>query len=181
MAVNRGKDFEKVIQKCIERVKGVSIDRLHDQTNGFAGSKNPCDFIVYKKPYLYYIECKTVHGNTLSIHSNDEKHKYGNITNYQWEELLKKSKIDGVIAGIICWWVDKDITRFIPIQALECLRTLWDEKSVRFDTEVVYDGLSDTYTLPIIEGDKLRVYYDYDMNEFFHDIEKEKKKKGETA
>lgn len=40
---NRGKDFEKIIKEAFERVKGVSIDRLHDQMNGYACSYNICD------------------------------------------------------------------------------------------------------------------------------------------
>ena len=115
MAVNRGKQFEEEVEKCLRRVKGVSIDRIHDQTTGYVGSSNVCDFIVYKKPYLIYIECKSVHGNTLSIHSIPKPDKrgklhgfYGNISDKQWEGLLEKSKIDGVMAGVLCWWIDKD-------------------------------------------------------------------------
>lgn len=179
MAVNRGKDFEHVIREAFEKISDVSIDRLHDQTNGFAGSTNICDFIVYKKPYEYYIECKTVHGNTLSIHGNDEKHKYGNITNKQWEGLLEKSKIKGVFAGIICWWVDKDITRFIPIQLLQYLRERGD-KSIRYDCDWnIAEPDDKPFTFKNvqrcinIQGKKKRVFFDYDMDSFFHKIEKE--------
>ena len=94
MSVNRGKDFENVIKRSFEKVEGVSIDRLHDQTTGFKGSRNICDFIVYKEPYEYYIECKSVHGNTLP---------FSNITDNQWTGMLEKSRIEGVFAGLICW------------------------------------------------------------------------------
>ena len=43
MTVNRGKQFEDVIRQAFEKVPDVSIDRLHDQTNGFRGSQNICD------------------------------------------------------------------------------------------------------------------------------------------
>lgn len=43
MAVNRGKKFENVIREAFEKVPNVSVDRLHDQTNGFKGSQNICD------------------------------------------------------------------------------------------------------------------------------------------
>ena len=85
MAISRGKDFEKVIKECFELVPNTSVDRLHDQMNGFAGSTNICDFIVYHNPLIYYIECKSVHGNTLP---------FSNITKNQWQGLLAKSKID---------------------------------------------------------------------------------------
>lgn len=167
MAESRGKKFEHQIQECFERVDGASVDRIHDQTNGFTGSSNISDFIVYKKPNLYYIECKSVQGNTLCINSNDPKHKYGNITNKQWEGLLEKSEIDGVVAGVICWWVDKDVTKFIPIQALQCLRESYKQKGVRYDIDIVDDGLFNQYPIIDIVGRKKRVFFEYDMENFF--------------
>lgn len=159
MAENRGKKFEKVIEESFLRIPDVSVDRLHDQTNGFAGSSNICDYIVYKKPYEFYLECKSVHGNTLSIHGNNAKNRYGNLTNKQWEGLLGKSYINGVIAGVICWWVDKDVTLFIPIQVLEKCRCC-GMKSIRYDFE---DGIE-------IKGRKKRVFFDYDMTSFFEGV-----------
>lgn len=163
MAVNRGKQFEDAIREAFEKVPGVSIDRLHDQTTKFKGtSANICDFIVYKEPYEYYIECKSVHGNTLSIHSNDPKHKYGNISNTQWEGLLEKSFIEGVTAGIICWWIDKDRTLFIPIQTLQKLLNSGNV-SYRYDW--------DSYDVVEIKGKKKRVFFDYDMEEFLNEVQ----------
>lgn len=168
MAVNRGKKFEDVIRESFEKVPGVSIDRLHDQTTKFKGtSANICDFIVYREPYEYYFECKSVHGNTLSIHSNDPKHKYGNISNAQWEGLLEKSQIEGVTAGIICWWIDKDVTKFIPIQMLQWFRDT-GYKSVSYlalnsQPEVVQSIIE-------ITGKKKRVFFDYDMEKFLNDL-----------
>lgn len=160
MAENRGKKFEKVIKESFLKIQDVSVDRLHDQTNGFAGSSNICDYIVYKKPHEFYIECKSVHGNTLSIHGNNPKNRYGNITNKQWEGLLDKSCINGVIAGVMCWWVDRDVTMFIPIQVLERCRG-FGMKSIRYDFE---EGIE-------IKGRKKRVFFDYDMTSFFEEVE----------
>lgn len=164
MAVNRGKQFENVVREAFEKVPEVSVDRLHDQTTGFKGSQNICDFIVYRKPYEFYFECKSVHGNTLSIYSNEPKKKYGNITNKQWDGLLEKSKIEGVFAGIICWWIDKGITLFIPIQVLQFIRSI-DKKSVRYDDIYNYDGYPDIIE---IKGQKKRVFFEYDMEEFLN-------------
>lgn len=151
MPQNRGKKFEEYIRKSFEKIPGVSIDRLHDQTNGFRGSQNICDFIVYKKPYEYYIECKSVHGNVLP---------FRNITDTQWEGLSKKSQIQGVFAGVICWWVDRDITRFIPIRQLILLE-MHGHKSYRYD----WEGESIE-----IKGKKKRIFFNYDMEVFFNEI-----------
>ena len=157
MAKNKGKDFENIIRNAFSKITNVSIDRIPDQTMHHKGACNICDFIVYKEPYEYYIECKTVKGNTLP---------FSNITDTQWEGLLKKSKIEGVFAGVICWWTEKDVTLFIPIQTLNIWKTQVQLKSIRYDIwEKDFDVIK-------INGKKKRVYFDYDIEEFFKTIER---------
>lgn len=153
MPVNHGKKFEDVIREAFEKVPGVSIDRLHDQTTHYKGSSNICDFIVYREPYEYYFECKSVHGNTLP---------FRNISATQWNGLLEKSFIEGVTAGIICWWIDKDRTLFIPIQTLQKLLNSGNV-SYRYDW--------DSYDVVEIGGKKKRVFFDYDMEEFLSELQ----------
>ena len=156
MAINRGKQFEDVIKQAFLKIPGVSIDRLHDQMTGYkVTSANICDFIVYKKPYEYYIECKSVHGNTLP---------FSNITDNQWRGLLEKSKIEGVKAGIICWWIKFDTTLFLPIQTLDIWRNQVGLKSIKYDIwEKDFDVIK-------ICGKKKRVFFDYDMTTFFKEV-----------
>ena len=164
MTVNYGKKFEGIVREAFEKVPNVSIDRLHDQTTGFKGSSNICDFIVYREPYEYYIECKSVHGNTLS---------FSNITERQWNGLLEKSEIEGVFAGVICWWIDKDVTKFIPIRDLVIAKKC-GYKSIRYDTECYIEHPMDELGYKAfsveIKGKKKRVFFDYDMEEFFNDL-----------
>lgn len=168
MATNRGKQFETCIEQAFKKVPETSVVRLHDQTTGTLGSSNHCDYIVYKKPYEYHIECKSVHGNTLSIHSTPKPDKfgvlhgfYGAITDTQWEGLLENSKIPGVVAGVICWWVDKDVTKFIPIAELQHLYDI-GFKSIRYDTP-------NGYMIDLV-GQKKRVFFEYDMEQFFKEV-----------
>jgi len=170
MAKNRGKDFEQVIRECFERIDDVSIDRLHDQTTRYKGSTNICDFIVYRQPYEHYFECKSVHGNTLP---------FSNITETQWNGLLEKSQVEGVIAGIICWWIDKDVTRFIPIQLLNYLYNKGD-KSIRYDCDwnVGIPGekpftFKAVYKCIPIQGEKKRVFFDYDLEAFLNELDED--------
>ena len=148
MAQNKGKQFEQKVREAFEKVDGVSIDRIPDQTMRHKGARNICDFIVYKKPHEYYIECKSVHGNILP---------FNNISESQWQGLLEKSKIPGVFAGIICWWVDKDVTLFIPINVLQIFK-LNGCRSMRYDAY--------SYDIVPLEGKKKRVFFDYDMEQF---------------
>ena len=163
MSQNRGKQFEQVIKEAFLRVPNVSVNRLPDQVSGFkVTSSNICDFIIYKKPHEYYIECKTVHGNTLP---------FSNIRPNQWDGLLEKSKIDGVHAGVICWWVDKNVTLYLPIEFLERAKELGFKSvpSYLFDVWILetYDKLPE-----VIQGKKRRVFFDYDMQSFLENMEK---------
>lgn len=155
--VNRGKKFEDVFKGAVEKIQGVALVRLHDQTTGFIGSKNPCDFLIYKSPYMYAIECKSVHGNRLPM---------TNITDYQYKELLRMSDVEGVIAGIVCWYIDRDITLFIPIKTV-CALKYNGAKSISY--EIKDDNEFLTYE---IHGRKKKVFFEYDMDSFFHSIEK---------
>lgn len=153
MAENRGKSFENIIRDNLEKVPGVSVDRLHDQTTGFVGSSNICDFIVYRKPNVLYIECKSCHGNTFPL---------SNITDNQYKGLLEKSNIPGVISGVIIWWADKDVTAFFSIDYIAILKSN-NVKSIRFDN-VEENGF-------IISGKKKRVFFEYDMQSFLDEVQ----------
>lgn len=157
MAQNRGKDFEDVFRDCVEKVSDTSIVRLHDQVQGYLGARNHCDFIVYHYPFEYHIECKSVHGNRLP---------FTNITDFQWRGLSKVSKVKGVVSGVVCWYIDRDVTLFIPIKTLEALRYN-GAKSISYEIMGDYEYL--TYEIP---GKKKRVFFDYDIDSFFHAIEK---------
>ena len=149
--INRGKQFEQKVRESFEKIGDVSVDRIPDQTSKYKGSTNICDFMVYKNPHLFYIECKSVHGNTLP---------FLNIRPNQWNGLLEKSKIPGVVAGVMCWWVDCDTTKFIPIQMLEEMKNN-NGKSIRYDVIA-----SNGYFTIEIKGTKKRVFFDYDMRSF---------------
>ena len=150
--VNRGKDFEDKIRDAFEKVPDCSVDRLHDQMSGYAGSSNVCDFIIYRKPRQLYLECKACYGNTLNFH---------NITKNQWDGLLEKSKIDGVTAGVVIWFIEHDVTVFIPIQALESHREA-GAKSVSAKTGYTSFGMN----WILLPGEKKRVFFEYNAKEF---------------
>jgi len=149
MAKNLGKKFEAIIGKAFEDVRGCSVDRIPDQTMKYKDRKNVADFIVYKYPNQYYIECKTVHGNTLP---------FSNIT--QFDALYEKSFVIGVCAGVMCWWVDKDVTRWIRIEELAYLKRQ-GRKSIRYDESIP------NFRGKTIPGRKKRVYFEYFMELFF--------------
>lgn len=166
MSVNRGKAFEDVVKGAFESVPNTHVKRLYDVQGGYLGVANECDFYVFRSPNLYLIECKSVHGNLLSINSNDPKRKYGDISNTQWEGMLEASKKKNVVAGVMCWWVDKDVTKFLPIQLLH-LEKFKGAKSIRYDYEPFQAVIEPSFNFIPIEGKKKRIFFDYDMESFF--------------
>lgn len=154
MATNRGKDFEAQVRKAFTEVENTSVDRFADPTAGYAGIKNICDYVIYKFPYQYFIECKAIHGNTLNFNSH--------ITGNQWMGLLEKSKLRGVIAGVLVWFIDHDLTFFVPIQELEMLRRA-DIRSLNIKAFMEVPSAFNYFELV---GKKKRVFFDYDAEHF---------------
>lgn len=155
--VNRGKAFENQISEGLKKVPNTVVTRLYDSTNGYKGVCTICDFVVYKCPNSYYLECKSVYGNRLS---------FNNITRNQWKSLLNVSGFRGVYAGIICWWIDYDKTYYMPIETLAKLKYNSNIKSI--DVNQI-----EKYHLSEIEitGEKKRIFFNYDMQKFFDIIE----------
>lgn len=156
--VNRGKQFEEAICAGFKAVPETSVLRLYDPQGGQAGVSNICDFVVYHYPHQLFIECKSCYGNTLSIHTNNPKNKYGAISNTQWEGMLEVSTVPGVIAGVMAWFIDHDETLFIPIQVLQELRES-GAKSVNINKV----DRTQCYMVP---GKKKRVLFEYDFTNF---------------
>ena len=155
MGVNRGKEFEGTIRAAFEKVNDCSIDRLPDQMNGFAGGSNICDFIVYKYPNIFYLECKSCYGNTLNFHA---------ITQHQKEGLREKAFIPGVISGVIVWFIDWDKTYFVPIMTIIEMEEE-GVKSINRKTIEMEKGVIE------IKGTKKRVFFNYNMDEFLKEVQ----------
>ena len=143
------------MKKQFEKIENLSIDRLYDVTTGFKNQNNICDFIVYKEGTLNYFECKAIHGNTLNFKSH--------IRENQWDKLLDKSYIGGVNAGIICWFIDWDITLFIDIQVLQQMK---NKNYKSFNVVKDINKVEKVY----IDGKKKRVLFEYNLEKFLEEI-----------
>ena len=141
--MSKGKDFEKEFSKQLS--SQFFVYRLYD-TLGYGKLANIADYIAYKYPYIYLLEMKTTAGASLP---------FANISETQWNGLLKATNVEGVISGFPVWFYDKGVTRFFSIQEL----TTIDAKSVRYDSDL---GIT-------IEGTRRRVFFDYDIDKFYKD------------
>lgn len=148
MANNRGKQFEaKFKADILATVPDCSIDRLYDSQSGYIAISNISDFIFYKKPNIFYLECKSHQGNTFPL---------ANLT--QYEKLKSKVGIPGVRAGVVLWMIDHDRVVYVPIATITKLKND-GKKSVNIRTIE-----SDGYKIIDIPSVKKRVFMDSDYS-----------------
>ncbi len=92
-AVTLGKKAEGKVREWLDLPEsGHDFNRIPDQLSGFYGSKNICDFYMYKYPYMYYIESKASYNDNM---------QFSMITEYQRTEMYKRSKIFGVRSIVV--------------------------------------------------------------------------------
>ena len=108
MSVNRGKQFEsKFKEDWVRTVPESSIDRIYDVVSGKKTISNISDFVGYKYPNIFYLECKSTAENTFN---------FAKLT--QYDKLVKKVGIKGVRAGVIIWFIKHDRVIYVPIKTI---------------------------------------------------------------
>lgn len=144
--MNDGKMFEKV---CREQIQEIAyIYRINDFGN-MVGIKNPCDHFAYKYPYFYMLENKAYSGASLPLKA---------ISDYQRESMQDARKYKGVLSYFLIWYMDKDVTRAVPVEVISELHET-NKKSIRYD-------YPDDRIIEI-DGVKKKKYFVYDWVKFF--------------
>ena len=148
MAVNRGKDFEqKFKEDWIRTIPDSSIDRIYDSVSGYKTVSNISDFIGFKKPNIFYLECKSTNENTFN---------FAKLT--QYDKLVTKVGIPGVRAGAVIWFIKHDKVLYVPISTIKKMKED-GLKSVNIRT--IFDSEYRFYNIP---SQKLRVYMESDYS-----------------
>lgn len=110
-----GKKAEHKISEWLDRPElGYSFDRIPDQMTGQYGSKNICDFICFKSPYLWYIESKA---------TENDRFDFTMISDFQYDSLMKKSKIENVFGCIIVLFATYKRAFLIDIREIDNLKS----------------------------------------------------------
>lgn len=145
---NKGKKFETKFKEDRKKtVPDSSIDRLFDGTAGFKNISNISDFICYKYPNIYYIECKT---------TKDVSFPLNHLT--QYEKLTEKIGIKGVKIGVLIWYYNYDHVVFIPITTIKEIKET-GKKSININKLLVSD-----YEFIEIPSIKKRTFMDSDYS-----------------
>lgn len=153
MPKSKGKEFEGIVKAAAVQA-GFATLRLYDTTNGFAGVNNPCDFVIYKRPYNYYIECKSTQTGTLN---------FAAIRENQWEKLGKLKNFDGAVCGFLIWFIKNQQVIFVPYDTAAKLRAKGHKSlSVKSLVEAGNEGL---FCYEFKKSIK-RVFFDFDLEDF---------------
>lgn len=117
--INYGKKFEERFKLDWKNtVEDSCIVRLYDNMSGFRSISNISDFICYKQPNLFFIECKAHAGASIPFTAISQYYK---LVNYM--------DVPGVRAGIVVWLYEKDLVLYVPIKTIKKLKEK-GEKSV---------------------------------------------------
>lgn len=109
---NRGKQFEQKFKgDWLKTIPNGSIDRLYDTTNGYLSISQISDYIGYSYPNIFYLECKTIKGNTFPL---------SNLT--QFDKLKHKVGLYGVRCGVVIWFYERDKVIYVPIKTIQKMK-----------------------------------------------------------
>ena len=146
MALNKGKQFESKFKLDFQKsFPDGTIDRIYDTTNGYKTICNVSDFIGYSYPCIMYLECKSHLSNTWN---------FSYFT--QYDKLLTKIGIKGVIAGVVLWMIDHDVVVFLPVEEVKKMK---EDGCKSFNIKMLEEKVYNILVLPSV---KKRVFLDTD-------------------
>lgn len=155
MRQNRGKQFEDKVQTQLNALPDVHCERLYDVTSGYARQTTPSDFIVYKYPYMIFLECKSTHDASIPIKNLIQQERIQ-------ERLGKK----GIYGYFLIWYIDKKKTFLVNSNYVEKMKSA--VKSFNYTTLESQAGTKDIILVP---AKYPRVFGQYDFEEALNKIE----------
>ena len=120
--------------------------------SGYMGQRNVGDFICYKYPLMFIIDCKSIQGNTLPF--SDLR---------QYDQMLEYKNIKGVRIGFVVWFVDHDKVLWIPVQTMEKIQK---EGLKSYNIRKMFDN--DDYPILEIPSYKLRTFMKSNYSELIN-------------
>ena len=181
MAKNKGKEFEADFkQSCVNsnlfvmRIHDTSLSWMHEKESKFT-AENPCDFLLYDKPNLFAVECKSTKYKSMSIQTDiTDKDDKSMIKSHQINSLTNFNLYDGVYGGFLLnWRNDEDISDnrvyWLPIENFVKFLTTTDKKSINEYDCQIYGGI-------LVDQHLKRTHYLYDINKLIDDIIADTKK-----
>ena len=149
------KKAEAKIKEWLDRPEeGYCIDRIKDQMTGMYGSKNISDFTFFKAQNYYYIESKSTY---------EDRFNFSMISDYQYDNMLKKSKIANVYGLVIILFVTYQRAFILDINDIDKLQKEKNQHSLNIK-KIDKWGIN-YYEIPTIPSRKELLDYTGDWNE----------------
>lgn len=112
MALNRGKQWESKLKEDFSKLSGAYIYRVPDNMSGYKGITGISDFIGYKYPKCFFIEAKTVLGNTFPL------------TNFtQFDKMAAIPAEKGIHRGVMIWFQDHSAVLYVPLSTIAKMKS----------------------------------------------------------
>lgn len=112
MATNRGKQWEAKLKEDFSKLSGAYIYRVPDNMSGYKGITGISDFIGYKYPKIFFIEAKTVLGNTFPL------------TNFtQFDKMTAIPPEKGIHRGVMIWFQDHSAVLYVPLSTIAKMKS----------------------------------------------------------
>lgn len=153
-----GKIFEEEIKASFP--EDFYVERYKDDTAGFYGVSNPADFRIYKYPLTFLFELKSHKGKSLPLVK---------IRENQIKGMLKAVEYEGIYAGFLINYRDLEKTYYVTVSDLVAEFYICNEKGdvqiregVRKSIPVEWCEVNGV----LIEQEKKRVRYKYNLEEF---------------
>lgn len=156
-----GKKAESKIRSWLSKPEeGISFDRLPDQLSGYYGSKNICDFICFKSPYMYYIESKATEQDRFDLSM---------ISDYQYYHLLEKSMIKNVFGLVVILFATQKRAFIVDIREIEKLKSSGIKS---FNIKKILSWDFKYVEIPTVPSRKELLDYTGDINELVQGVDK---------
>lgn len=124
--------------------------------------KNEFDTILYKIPILFILELKSTKGTSFSFTGKSPM-----IKQHQIDELIKASKTEGIVSGLIFNFRNKNNTYFINIKDFVNFKENTTKVSINENDVIKYNGL-------LIKSQLMRTRFKYDLDGFIKYFEENK-------
>ena len=163
-----GKIFEKNFQESFS--KDILVYRPPDAAQAFQirddsplrfAPHSLCDFMIFNGYQLWTLELKTVSGSSISFETKPNEKKIIHL--YQIESLKNFAKFKNVVSGLVIDFRSSNHTYFLNILEWDHLINSITKKSFSEKDLLLFADPT------LIEKEKLKVNYRYDVVKFMDD------------
>lgn len=179
--MNKGKIFENDLKDSakeqelfILRIHDTSLSWIKEKQAAFT-PKNPCDFLIYRKPYLFFIEAKSTKSVSMGFEIDPLAGDNAMIKAHQIKSLTEMCKIDGIFCGLVLNFrdeenLDNNITYYLPIENFNEFVNETTKKSINKLDVATHEAVK-------VKQQRKRTHFRYDINQMLDDIIKRKEEK----